>query len=327
MRVRRRRARWSGLLGMLLVGSAAVLALAPVAGADQPTGQVRLGHLSPSTSAVDVTVEGPEGASSTSQVVARGAAYGAVTDYLKLVPGRYSVEMRPAGADPTTPAVLSAGLQIAPQSAQSLFFFDSGPSGQVRGELIDDDLTAPPTDSGRVRIVQAAEGIAPVQALAVDGPRLATDLGYGTVTDYSTVAAKTWDVRLSSGATTEAAQLPVGGGSVNTVVVTRSGGAITLTPLVDVAGLPVAITPAPAAPAPAGAPGAAPAPAPAPAPQASVAPAPPAASSRPVPQGGVPAGGGGLSDDGPGVLPLVLALAGAPLLVYAASVGSTLRRR
>ncbi|MET0188707.1 MAG: DUF4397 domain-containing protein [Pseudonocardia sediminis] len=318
------RERVLGLLGMALLVSAATLAFAPAAGAQEPTGQIRLGHLSPTTPGVDITLSGPEGPSSVDQRVASGAAYGAVTDYLKLVPGRYSIYMRPAGSDPNAEAPLSAGLQIAAGTAQTLLFFDNGSGGSVRGELVNDDLTAPGTADGKVRLVQGADGVPPLQALAVDGPKLATDLAYGTVTDYATVAAKTWNVRLSAGGQTLAGQLPVGGGSVNTVVVTKDkAGKLAVKPLSDVKGLPVGIasTPSPATKQPAGAPDAG---APA-APKAPTAPALKPAPQQQIPIGGVPAGAGATADGGPGVLPILLALAGAPLLVFALS--SMSRRR
>lgn len=316
------RARLTGLAGLVLLVAAGALAIAPAAGAQEPTGKVRLGHLSPATPGVDITLSGPEGPSSVDQRVGSGVAYGAVTDYLNLVPGRYSIAMRPAGSDPKAPAPLSAGLQIAAGTAQSLLFFDDGTGGSVRGELVNDDLSAPGNSDGKVRLVQGAEGIPPVQALAVDGPRLATDLAYGTITDYSTVAARTWDVRLSSGGTTQAAQLPVGGGSITTVVVTKDGsGKLGVTPLTDLAGLPVGLpTSGAATPGPSGAPGAG---APAAPPSSK-----PGGPTRQVPVGGVPAGGGGTAgDDGPGLLPVVLALAGAPMIAYSASSLAAVRRR
>lgn len=317
--------RVTGVAGLVLLVAAALFAVTPMAGAQESTGQVRLGHLSPTTPGVDITLSGPEGPSSVDQHVGSGVAYSAVTDYLRLVPGRYSISMRPAGSDPNAAAPLSAGLQIASGSAQTLLFFDNGTGGSVRGELVNDDLSAPATSDGKVRLVQGAEGIPPVQALAVDGPRLATDLAYGTVTDYAMVAAKTWDVRLSAGGTTKAAQLPVGGGSVNTVVVVKDAkGALTVKPLTDVAGLPVSVPKKnTAAQAPSGAPGAQPA-----TPPSAAKPSKPNGPTRQIPVGGVPAGGGGAAgDDGPGLLPVVLALAGAPLLAYSASSMAAARRR
>lgn len=317
-----------GLLGLLLLVTAGSLSMAPVAGAQEPTGQIRLGHLSPTTQAVDITLSGPEGASSVDQRVASDAGYGAVTKYLSLVPGRYAISMRPAGSDPNAPAPLSAGLQIAPGTAQTLLFFDNGAGGSVRGELVNDDLDAPDATDGKVRLVQGADGLPPLQALAVDGPKLATDLSYGTITDYATIAAKVWSVRLSAGGQTLAGKLPVGGGSVNTVVVTKDKtGKLAVTPLVDLAGLPAGTSVAPptsSSQQPSGAPEAT-------AP-ATKAPSTPATPSRPAPQqqipvGGVPAGAGSTAADGPGILPILLALAGAPLLVFSLSSLRTTRRR
>ena len=70
------RARTTGVAGMVLLVAAGALALAPVAGAQEPTGKVRLGHLSPGTPGVDITLSGPEGPSSVDQRVGSGVGYG-----------------------------------------------------------------------------------------------------------------------------------------------------------------------------------------------------------------------------------------------------------
>lgn len=310
----RRARRASGLAGLLLLGLAGLLVGAPAWAQTPETGQVRLGHLSPTTPAVDVYLTPPGEAPSRTPLV-KGAGYGAVTGYQQLETGRWTVEMRPAGASADTAAPLSAALDVAPGSAQSLLFFDTGAQGTVQGQLLTDDLTAAPSGSGRVRIIQGAEGSAPVEMQAAGGPRLATDLAYGSVTDYATVGAQAWDVAIASGTETLQATLDVTDGSVSTVVLSRDpAGALTVTPLVDVAG---GLAPAlPGLPELSGPPVAAPGEA-----QAPVEP-----ETGPVlPQGGVPAGGGATAG-GPDPAPVLLGLAGALLLVFGVS-GSPLRLR
>jgi hypothetical protein len=311
--VPRRRHRASGMVGLLMLGTASLLAAVPAHAEQAPeTGQVRLGHLSPSTPAVDVYLTEPGAVASRTPLVA-DAGYGAVTPYQSLTAGRWTVEMRPAGTSPDAPAPLSAALDVAPGSAQSLLFFDTGEGGTVQGQLLTDDLAVAPAGSGRVRIIQGAEGGAPVEMQAAGGPRLATDLSYGSVTDYATVDARAWDVAIASGEERLQATLDVTDGSVSTVVLTRdAAGALAVTPLADVSG---SLAPAlPGLPELSGAPVAGPGEQEA-----------PAATGPAQPQGGVPAGGGATAG-GSDPAPILLALAGALLLVFGVSGSSPLRR-
>lgn len=308
-----------GLAGLLLLGTAALLVAAPAHAQTPEVGHVRLGHLSPTTPAVDVYLTAP-GADAAREPLVAQAGYGAVTPYQDLAPGRWTVEMRPAGASPDTAAPLTAALEVAPGSAQSLLFFDTGVNGEVQGELLTDDLSPAAAGSGRVRVIQGAAGEAPVEMQAAGGPRLATALQYGSVTDYATVDARAWDVAIAAGDQQLQATLDVADGSVSTVVLTRDGaGALVATPLVDRAGglaptlpgLPQLSGPPVAAPGEEQAPEAVP--------EADT------GTGPAMPQGGVPAGGG-FTADGPDPAPILLGLAGALLLVFAVS-GSPMRLR
>lgn len=290
------RRRLSAILGLVLLGGASLLTAVPASAQTPTPGQLRLGHLSPSTPAVDIYL-GPPGAVA---LLAGDAGYGAVTGYRSLDPGRYDVELRPAGAAADSAPALTSAVDVAPGSVQSLLFFDTGAGGAAQGQLLADDLTAVPR-SGRVRVVQAADGIGPVDVQAAGGPRLATDLAYGTTTDYAVVEARPWDVAIAAGGRTVQAVLDVAAGSVSTVVVTTDPqGALTVTPLVDLPGR-----------AGAGLPGL---------PELSGPPvaAPGEPAAPPMPQGGVPAGGGATAG-GPDPTPVLLGIVGAVLLVFGVS--------
>src|SRR5689334_12757966 len=73
-------------------------------------GYVRLAHLSPDTPQVDVYLKA-EGGGSTEQTFP-GVGYGALSQYLRLPAGPYSVAMRKAGADPSTKPVLTTQVTV-----------------------------------------------------------------------------------------------------------------------------------------------------------------------------------------------------------------------
>jgi hypothetical protein len=275
-----------GIVGVLTLALAWFLAATPAYAQAPAVGLLRVGHLSPTTPAVDVYVSA-EGATPATQPEARGAAYGAVTAYETLAPGRYTVAMRLAGAPAAGPPAVTSTIDVAAGSAQSLMFFDTGAGGAVQGEVLPDSRSGPSAGTGLVRVVQGAQGVGPVGIEATGGPRLATDLAYGTATEYRSVAAKRWDVTIVAGTDRLQAGIDVADGSVTTVVVSRDvSGALTAAPVVDAAGREKTAT-----------------------------------ATRP--QGGVAAGGGGAATTAD-PLPILLGLGGALLLVFAVS---EMRRR
>ena len=90
-----------------------MLALAPLRpspsrhpAADAPPAYLRLAHLSPDTPTVDVYVD--SAADPSRSFVVQGVGYGAVSQYQPLPPDSYVISMRPAGADASSPPVISA---------------------------------------------------------------------------------------------------------------------------------------------------------------------------------------------------------------------------
>src|SRR6187551_1485257 len=78
----------------LAASATIVLAATPAQAAGD--GYVRLAHLSPDTPAVDVYLKSDSGAVKDQKF--DGVAYGALSDYLRLPVGTYSVAMRKTGA-------------------------------------------------------------------------------------------------------------------------------------------------------------------------------------------------------------------------------------
>lgn len=245
-----------GALGALVVGVVVLLGGAAGAGSAlaqdaaagaNPDALVRLAHLSPDTPAVDVYLAQQGAAAPT---VVRDVAYGAVSDYLALAPGSWTVDMRLAGAPATSTPVLDTSATVVAGDAYSVLV--TGTGGALRAAVTTDDLAPVPAGQARARVVQASPRAADATFQAVGGPLLAQDQAYGTAGAYGTVPAGRWSVQVSEpGATTpDVRTLDLAEGSVNTLVVVdnRSGGFDVL-PVVDGAGVPAAQVPTGSVPA------------------------------------------------------------------------------
>lgn len=202
------------LIGAVAVGSS-VLFLGPAA-ADTTT-YLRLAHLSPDTPEVDVYVASVADPN-TDSVVLRGVAYGTLSDYQMLPSGSYTVSMRPAGADPSTPPVIATTLDAVTGSAYTVagvgMFADLGLT------VLDDDLTLPPAGQARARIIQAAASQPQLDILIQEGASLGRDVDFATTTPYGNVAAGQWVLEVVAGTET-LAELPitVSVGSVYSVLI------------------------------------------------------------------------------------------------------------
>jgi hypothetical protein len=227
----------AGLLTTLLAALALSVSgpgVAAAAPATAPTGWLRVGHLSPTTPPVDVYISSYAGSPPT---VVRHSAYGAVTPYLTLKPGPYTVAMRPAGAATTTPAMLTWSVNVAAGAADTLLAV--GRKDPLRATVITDDLTPPAAGSARVRLLQGAPSAPTLTAAVVNGPDLATETAYGTATGYDTVPAGTWTVHFagSTGESLTSTFTAVSGSVQTLLVVDKPGGGLTLTPITDAASM------------------------------------------------------------------------------------------
>jgi hypothetical protein len=228
----RRLARTAGPLAvaaLLTTVAPAIASAAPGPG----VGWVRIGHLSPKVPPVDIYFA-PFGQQE--KVVIRKAGYGAVTPYSSLAPGAYTLSMRPADASPTSPPALTGTISVSQGTAYSLFVFANGPDGTLKEDLVTDDMTPPPSGSGRLRVVQGA--MSPVSATGPNGMTFVKDAAYGLTTPYSDVPQGRWPLRLAVPGNTYPASVDVRSGSVTTVLVTeKPGGGLQTESIADGAAL------------------------------------------------------------------------------------------
>jgi Domain of unknown function (DUF4397) len=175
------------------LGVGSLLLTAGPAAAEQPS-YVRLAHFSPDTPNVDVYL------SSYSQpnwkMTIKGVGYGALSAYQRLDPGLYTVAMRAAGAAPSSPPVLSTSVRAVAGGAYTVA--GVGPYASLGLTVLRDDLSLPPRNEVRVRVLQASAKAKQVSVKALNGPTIADRVDFAKNTDYSTVPAGTWNIQVAS---------------------------------------------------------------------------------------------------------------------------------
>ena len=222
------------LLGACALLTGWLAAAAPAALASpathQATGYLRLAHLSPNTPPVDVylySVGNPH-----AMVVVHHVAYGTVSTYQTVPVGDYTVAMRGAGKPSGSPPVLSTTVKI--QAGHAYTVAGVGPASGLRLAVLHDTLTTP---KGRslVRVIQASLTEKKVTVKAAS-KTLASNLAFGSVTSYVSVAPGTPDIKASGGTTSASKSVSLAADTTHTIVVLDDPGHLAIDPLTDAAG-------------------------------------------------------------------------------------------
>ncbi|SDQ05467.1 DUF4397 domain-containing protein [Quadrisphaera sp. DSM 44207] len=217
----RRRAR-TAAAGAL---AASALALAPAASAaaartsGEETAYVRVGHLVPELGemVMSAVLTDYDGSTQPLELVPE-ATYGAVTDYAALPVGYYSVSVRPVGAAPDSPPVLSGTLEA--RAGQAYTVAGLGTAEAPRLGAIQDDITPAAPGTARVRVVPAASAAQQLDVGVVGGPALAEDAAFSQPTGYVDVPAGDVTVRAGAqGGPPSDTPVELGDGDVYTLLV------------------------------------------------------------------------------------------------------------
>ncbi|RKR73381.1 DUF4397 domain-containing protein [Frondihabitans australicus] len=222
------------VVAAVLLASAAALfggaSQAKAAGSGE--GWVRVGHLSPDTKAVDVTLTSLAGG----QVVYKldDVTYGQVSPYKELPDGTYTVAMRAAGAAASAKPVISDSITVA--TGKPITVVAYGKNAALKTTVFQDDLTAPAAGDARIRLVQAATVSKSVSVKTSTGTPVATNAPFGSASGYASVGAGKWTLDLTGKqkATASTANVSLASGSITTLfVLDNSKNGITIVPVVD----------------------------------------------------------------------------------------------
>jgi LPXTG-motif cell wall-anchored protein len=213
------------------------LALAVTAMADAHEARVRVVHASPDAPAVDVWVNGA--------VAFSNAPFTGITDYAKLEPGTYNVQVSPTGA--TEPIVIDADLDLATMTDYTVVAV--GMLENIEPLVLIDNNGAPAPGKAHVRFVHASPDAPAVDiAVANGGPVLFANVPFKGTGDYLPVDAGTYDLEARlAGTDTVALSVPgvaLADGTVYTIFAMGLAGgepALTAVPSID-ASYPVATT-------------------------------------------------------------------------------------
>lgn len=217
-----------------LAAAAALGALgaAPASAAEAApgTGWVRVAHLSPDTTSVDVTLTALAGGGASFEL--DDVAYGAVSPYWSLEPGTYVVSMVPADAPDGTAPVIQQSVDVA--SGTPVTVAALGRNAVLSTKVFTDDLTPPADGQARVRVIQASTTASQVDVTTTTGTALATDAQQGTATNYTSVPAGPWSLDVSAGQVTARADLDLAAGSiVSLFVLDDAAGGLVVSPVLD----------------------------------------------------------------------------------------------
>jgi hypothetical protein len=213
-----------------LAGAAVAAALVAMTLAATPAsaaasdGYVRLAHLSPDTPAVDVYLRSDD--NKVKQQTFPGVAYGAMSDYLRLPAGTYSVAMRKAGALASTKPVLTT--QVTVEGGAAYTVAGVGRYADLGLRVLKDDLTLPRADESKVRVIQASVKAPVLDVSGKSGAEIADGVAFATTTDYRQVKPGKWTVEVQPSGGGETSELPctLGAGNVYSLLVLddKSGG-------------------------------------------------------------------------------------------------------
>jgi hypothetical protein len=181
-----------GILGLTLVGCGGS-SNSSSGGNGAP--KLRVVHAMPS---VFVTVDVVQDASTT--LFAQGVSYGNSTGYVVTTAASHTIVVEPSGSTiPLTSNTFTAA------AGTDYTLIASGPSGNLTGNLLTDNQTAPPTGDFKLRVVNSSPSggtidvyaTAPGADLSTAAPN-ASNLGFSVASSYLNLAAGTWEIRLTA---------------------------------------------------------------------------------------------------------------------------------
>ena len=202
---------------VLAAVTAALLAMPGTAAAGAQAGEeslVRVAHFAPGLLKGDVYVVYVNG-----RLQLKGVPFKTVSDYLKVKPGKFKVEVREAGEPANSPPVIAATVELAAGKAYTVAVF--GQLTSVKAALLTDDMSRPAGSKSKVRLIQAIPGESAVD-LVTGGDVLIANARFPSASDYQEVQAGSVDVEVRKTGTGEvlakADNVKLASGSISSLV-------------------------------------------------------------------------------------------------------------
>jgi Domain of unknown function (DUF4397) len=194
--------------------TAALLVLPGTAFGAQEQAMVRVAHFAPGLLKGDVYVVYVDG-----RLQLKGVPFKTVSDYLKVQPGKFQVEVREAGQPASSPPVVGATVDLAAGKAYTVAVF--GQLTSVKAALLTDDLSRPGGSMSKVRLIQAIPGEQSVD-LVTGGDVLVSGAKFTSASDYQEVSAGPVEVEVRKAGSDEvlatAGKVRLPSGSISTLV-------------------------------------------------------------------------------------------------------------
>jgi hypothetical protein len=194
--------------------TAALLVLPGTAFGAQEQAMVRVAHFAPGLLKGDVYVVYVDG-----RLQLKGVPFKTVSDYLKVQPGKFQVEVREAGQPASSPPVVGATVDLAAGKAYTVAVF--GQLTSVKAALLTDDLSRPGRSMSKVRLIQAIPGEQSVD-LVTGGDVLVSGAKFTSASDYQEVSAGPVEVEVRKAGSDEvlatAGKVRLPSGSISTLV-------------------------------------------------------------------------------------------------------------
>jgi hypothetical protein len=202
--------------GIAVALTAALLAMPGAAAGAQADEQalVRVAHFAPGLLKGDVYVVYVNG-----RLQLKGVPFKTVSDYLKVKPGKFKVEVREAGEPANSPPVIAATVELEAGKAYTVAVF--GQLTSVKAALLTDDMSRPGASKSKVRLIQAIPGESAVD-LVTGGDVLISNAKFPSASDYQEVPAGSVDVEVRKTGTDEvlakADNVELASGSISSLV-------------------------------------------------------------------------------------------------------------
>ena len=175
---------------------------------------VRVAHFAPGLLKGDVYVVYVNG-----RLQLKGVPFKTVSDYLKVKPGKFRVEVRKAGEPASSRPVIAATVSLEAGKAYTVAVF--GQLTSVKAALLTDDLSRPGNGKSKVRLIQAIPGERAVD-LVNGGDVLISNAQFPSASDYQEVPAGSVDLQVRKSGSGEvlarASNVKLRSGSISSLV-------------------------------------------------------------------------------------------------------------